>query len=131
MEVIKPKKPLIDLAKFRPGLKTALRDIQLDGTRFMADYPDQVLTKTGYIRTGTLKRSWLQAHPVIDRGTSMETQIGSNANMAPYNQFIEGPADMQVPMFRGAGWQNVEDLIDLAEKRMQDDIQKVIREATE
>lgn|SRR5574343_480039 len=131
MEVIKPKKPLIDLAKFRPGLKTALRDIQLDGTRFMADYPDQVLTKTGYIRTGTLKRSWLQAKPVKDLGTSMEAEIGSNANMAPYNRFVEGDKEYQGPMFRNAGWQNVDDLIDLAETRMKDDIQKVIREATE
>lgn len=131
MEIIKPKMPLFDLSGFRDELKQVLQDIQTDGTRFMADYPEQILTKRGYVRTGTLKRSWMQAKPVLDRGTEMEAEIGSNANMAPYNLYVEGTSETQVPMFRNAGWQNVDDLIGFCEKRLPEDIQNVVKEAAE
>lgn len=129
MDVIKPKSPLVDVQKIKPELRQVLQDIQTDGTLIMAKYPPQTLTKSGYVRTDTLKRSWMQAKPVKETGNTLEAEVGSNSHEAPYNRYVVGKADEQVPMFRRAGWQSVDDLIDFAEKRLERDVRAVIKGA--
>jgi len=114
-EVIKPSKPLADTKALKVKLVQAMEETVTDGIAFMADYPEpQVLTKTGYIRTGTLARSWFRGKgpsSVKVSSDRIEGIIGSNGNMAPYNKYVEGPEDTQSSMMAGAGWQSIEQLI--------------------
>ena len=77
-----------------------------DGNRFIAKYPPQRLRKSGYKRTGTLKRSW--SFRVRKATTQIVGTVGSNSNIAPYNRFVQGKRQRR--LFRGAGWRNVNSL---------------------
>jgi hypothetical protein len=127
--VIKPSKPLMNVPELERELKKVIVNLVADGTRFIARYPPRTLTKTGYTRTDTLKRSWLQSRPVVVTNDTIEGEIGSNANLAPYNRFVEGAED-QLPMFRNAGWQNTDDLKKLIEKRLPEDVEAVFKKLT-
>ncbi|MCH8806150.1 MAG: hypothetical protein IH986_08690 [Planctomycetes bacterium] len=109
------------------AVKKDARQIAADGKRFIATYPPQTLVKTGYVRTNTLKRSWSSK----TRATAKEitVEIGSNANIAPYNQVVQG--DPQGKLFAGAKWRNVDDLEKKArsdaEKRVQATVDRLVR----
>lgn len=90
-----------------------IRDLQklmtntvAEGNRFIAKYPPQRLTKSGYKRTNTLKRSW--SFRVRNEGRRIVGTVGSNSNIAPYNKFVQGKTQRR--LFRGAGWRNVNSL---------------------
>ena len=91
----------------------ALRGVVADGQRFVATYPPQRLTASGYVRTGTLRRSWSSKVDVTF--TQITGTVGSNANIAPYNVFVQGSP--QRPIFRAAGWQGVDDLASFLQTR--------------
>lgn len=121
-EVIKPK-PLMDPRKIQAELVKVMEDTVQDGITFMREYPPQTLTKTGYVRTGTLMRSWSKDVKVsTDR---IEGTIGSNGGMAPYNLYVEGPE--QTHMMASAGWQNVEMLVKLVETKLKARLDKVFK----
>lgn len=77
-----------------------------EGNRFIARYPPQRLKKSGYVRTGTLKRSW--SFRVRNERRRIIGTVGSNSNIAPYNRFVQGKRQRR--LFRGAGWKNVNTL---------------------
>ena len=119
---IVPIRPLgadFDVDGFIEAVKKDARQIAADGKRFIATYPPQVLVKTGYVRTNTLKRSWSSK----TRSTRLEitVEIGSNANIAPYNRVVQG--DPQGKLFAGANWRNVDDL----EKKVRSDAEKRVQ----
>lgn len=99
-------------------VRGALRDTVAEGNRFIARYPPQRLLKSGYRRTGTLKRSW--SFKLSTLGQSLTGEVGSNSRIAPYNKFVQGSP--QVRIFRQAGWQNIDDL----ERKMENDFIKEI-----
>jgi hypothetical protein len=105
-EVIKPK-PLMDPRKIQTELVKVMEDTVQDGVTFMREYPPQTLTKTGYVRTMILQKSWWKKVYVLsDR---IEGIIASSG--PPYNKYVQGPEDTQSSMMAGAGWQNEEKLI--------------------
>lgn len=77
-----------------------------EGNRFIAKYPPQRLKKSGYKRTGTLKRSW--SFRVRNERRRIVGTVGSNSNIAPYNKYVQGKNQRR--LFRGAGWRNVNTL---------------------
>ncbi len=93
----------IDIAR---DLQRLMRNTVAEGNRFIAKYPPQRLRKSGYKRTGTLKRSW--SFKVRNEGRRIVGTVGSNSNIAPYNRFVQG--QRQRRLFRGAGWRNVNTL---------------------
>jgi hypothetical protein len=105
-----------------------MEDTVTDGIAFMADYPEpQVLTKTGYIRTGTLARSWFRGKgpsSVKVSSDKIEGIIGSAG--PPYNKYVEGPEDTQSSMMAGAGWQSIEKLIArIVEPKLRERLDKI------
>jgi hypothetical protein len=97
----------IEKMKIFQALYDAVRDTTSEGHRFIAEYPEpQVLNKTHYKRTGTLKKSWSS----LTRASAqqIEGMVGSNGFMAPYNKDVQGPD--QDPMFFRAGWHGVPEL---------------------
>jgi hypothetical protein len=123
-EVIKPSKALVDTRKLQSDLVKAMEDTVQDGVTFMREYPPQTLTQTGYVRTGTLMRSWSKSVKVgTDR---IEGTIGSSGNMAPYNKYVEGPEATQSHMMAGAGWQSIEKLIArIVEPKLKERLDKI------
>ena len=77
-----------------------------EGNRFIAKYPPQRLKKSGYKRTGTLKRSW--SFKVSNERRRITGTVGSNSNIAPYNKYVQGKTQRR--LFRGVGWRNVNTL---------------------
>lgn len=118
-----PKGGLLNRAKLMDGLTRAVRDMQAEGVRFMAEYPAAV---GRYKRTGTLKRSW-SAKPVRRTSTRIEGEIGSNGNIAPYNGQVQG--DAQEAFFRGRGWRSTKDLEALIRRQLPQRAQAEINRA--
>ncbi len=87
-------------------LQKLMTNTVAEGNRFIAKYPPQRLTKSGYKRTNTLKRSW--SFRVRNEGRRIVGTVGSNSNIAPYNKFVQGKTQRR--LFRGAGWRNVNSL---------------------
>lgn len=119
---IKPKGARINTTALAMDLTNAMRDVTSDGQTLAARYPPQTLRKSGYRRTGTLKRSW--SSRVRTRTGSIEGTVGSNSNMAPYNRFVQGRKGQQARIFRRTRWTTVDDL----EKVMQDDLNERVEE---
>ncbi len=119
---IKPKGARINTTGLAMDLTNAMRDVTSDGQTLAARYPPQTLRKSGYRRTGTLKRSW--SSRVRTRTGSIEGTVGSNSNMAPYNRFVQGRKGQQARIFRRTRWTTVDDL----EKVMQDDLNERVEE---
>jgi hypothetical protein len=116
---IRPRDAIKDVDAFVANLTTDVRTVIADGQRWVAVYPPQTLTKTGYVRTGTLKRSW--SHRLSRPTGAIVGVVGSNANIAPYNRPVQG--DPQVKIFQTAGWRGVDGL----RQRMQNDIDRRVR----
>ncbi len=95
------------------GLVKAVNDTNAEGKRFIAKYPPQRLTATGYRRTGTLKRSWSAKTDVSS--SRIVGLVGSNGNIAPYNITVQGSkkAKQQRELFGDAGWQGIDELVEL------------------
>ncbi len=96
----------IDAVDIVRDLQRLMRNTVAEGNRFIAKYPPQRLRKSGYKRTGTLKRSW--SFRVRNEGRRIVGTVGSNSNIAPYNRFVQGKRQRR--LFRGAGWRNVNTL---------------------
>ena len=119
---IRSRAPKPDARKIRRELEKAMRDSVSDGQRFIAKYPPQRLRKTGYRRTGTLKRSW--SSKVTSGARRIEGVVGSNSGIAPYNRPVQGRR--QVPAFRRAGWKGVDDLAKMLQDELNKRVQRVI-----
>jgi len=102
-----PKKPLIVSSAVHSRLERALNDFVYQIERSMATYPVPMPTKSGYVRTMTLARSWsvVRAHMA---GGNLVARAGSNADVAPYNRFVEG--DLQTAEMRRRQWPIVYDV---------------------
>ena len=87
------------------AIKKAMRDLVIEGQRFIAYYPPAPPSQH-YVRTGTLKRSWSQA--VVATGFKVEGIVGSNSRIAPYNSKVQG--ETQTAFFASRGWRDVETL---------------------
>ncbi len=98
--------PRIDGRDIVRDLQRLMTRTVADGNRFIARYPPQRLTASGYVRTGTLKRSW--SFRVRNELRRITGTVGSNSNIAPYNKFVQGKRQRR--LFRGAGWTNVNTL---------------------
>lgn len=124
---IRPRNADFDVDEFLKAMKFDARQVAADGKRFIATYPPQTLVKTGYVRTGTLKRSW--SSKTASTRQSITITIGSNANIAPYNRVVQGSP--QGKLFEGANWRNADDLIKKvrsdAEKRIQATVDRMTR----
>lgn len=105
-------------------LKTAMTKIVANGQRFIARYPSQRLTKSGYRRTGTLKRSWSSNVNVSSR--RIVGVVGSNSNIAPYNKFVQGLPKDVVKIFPQAGWKGVDDLEQLLQNEFDKEVDRIL-----
>ncbi len=115
----------LDVDGLRRDLKSAMVSTTADGQRFIAKYPAQTLRKTGYRRTGTLKRSW--SFKVSASRTKITGVVGSNDNIAPYNKFVQGKRGQQSRLFAGTTWRNIDDL----RKNMENDFRKRVEDINE
>ena len=106
----------LDVMKLTRDLKAAMVSTTANGQRFIARYPSQRLTKSGYRRTGTLKRSWSSSVKVSSR--QIVGTVGSNSNIAPYNKFVQGRPKDVVKIFPQAGWKGVDDLSKVLENEL-------------
>ncbi len=113
----------VDVAGLARDLKSAMVSTTAEGQRFIAKYPAQTLRKSGYRRTGTLKRSW--SSKVTSTKTKITGVVGSNDNIAPYNKFVQGSP--QSKLFRTTAWRNIDDL----RKNMENDFVKRVEEINE
>lgn len=118
----------IDTRRLQLDVLALMRDTVANGNRFIARYPAQKLRKTRYRRTNTLKRSW--SFRVQSRGKDISGEVGSNSNIAPYNQWVQGRR-RQRRIFRQAGWKNVNDLADKMVDEFNDGLDKIIQEHTQ
>ncbi len=100
-----------------------MSDTVKKGQASMQDYPAQTLTLTGYVRTGTLRRSW--SSTVQAMAGKIIGIVGSNSNIAPYNRLGQGKE--QLTAFDIANWPNVFDL----KKRMGADLEGRLNAAME
>lgn len=116
---IVPRRALKDSPALVADLTSDVRTVVANGQRWIATYPPQTLTKTGYVRTGTLKRSW--SHTVQRRPGQIVGVVGSNPNIAPYNRPVQGSP--QAKLFQTAGWRGVDDLA----QQMQNDLDRRVR----
>jgi len=123
-EAIRPKKPAADRRRILAAINQAVQDTTSEGHRFISKYPPQTLTKSGYRRTMTLGRSWSSRVNFLTDRT--EGIIGSNANMAPYNKWVQG-LNTQVPRYKTAGWKGVKDLQELLKKELPKRLQEAVR----
>lgn len=119
-----PKKTPIDLNLLRRRLENDLEQVAREGLRFIATYPPQRLTQSGYRRTGTLKRSWSMKTRFTSR--RLVATIGSNSNIAPYNRPVQGKP--QASIFKAAGWRGVDDLIVKVQNDFKKRAQKTVKE---
>ncbi len=115
----------LQTAQLSRELKAVMVSTTADGQRFIAKYPAQTLRKSGYRRTGTLKRSW--STKVTSTKTKITGVVGSNDNIAPYNKFVQGNRGQQARLFRGTAWRNIDDL----RKNMENDFVKRVEEINE
>ena len=122
--VIRPKGADVDTEQLRRDFTKMLRNTAADGQRLMATYPPQTLTKTGYVRTRTLGRSW--SHKVTSTSNKLESIVGSNDNIAPYNKIVQGKEEDQSAMFRGAGWKGVDELSKFLQDRVDREAQRIM-----
>lgn len=113
----------VDVLGLKRDIKSAMVSTTADGQRFIAKYPAQTLRKSGYRRTGTLKRSW--SSKVTSTKTKISGVVGSNDNIAPYNKFVQGSP--QSRLFAATAWRNIDDL----RKEMENDFSKRIEDINE
>ncbi len=116
---IRPRRARRETSKLLSDLTNDVRTVVANGQRWIATYPPQTLTKTGYVRTGTLKRSW--SHTVSRRPNAIVGVVGSNAAIAPYNRPVQGSPQAQI--MQAAGWRGIDGL----ELIMQNDIDRRVR----
>ncbi len=117
-------RPRLDTQRIGRDLQQAMLDTVVEGQRFIAWYPAQVLTASGYRRTGTLKRSWSKR--VSGGLTKIEGIVGSNSNIAPYNREVQGAGSAQAFMFRSVGWRGVDDLARVLQTELDKRVDRVI-----
>jgi len=122
LQLVKPSRKILDEARFFGAVGSAIRDLAADGHRFIARYPAQKPTVSGYRRTGTEGRSW--SHEMRSGGGRIEGIIGSNSNVAPYNKWVQGK--QQSREMKRRRWTNIEDLVDFLEREMPKSVQKNI-----
>lgn len=111
---IVPKKMLPDSRQITTALVKAMSDTVKNGQKTMQSYPPQTLMLTGYVRTGTLRRSW--SSEVKPGGNRIVGIVGSNSNIAPYNRLVQG--QQQMTAFDIANWPNVNELKDQMGKEL-------------
>jgi hypothetical protein len=123
---IRPVGAEVNVKGLKREIAGALRQVVAEGQRFVATYPPQRLTASGYRRTGTLRRSW-SSKVDVSFGAITGT-VGSNANIAPYNVFVQGSP--QRPIFRTAGWRGVDDLDSFLQTRVASAVDRAVEKAT-
>lgn len=124
LTAVVPTQPIADPKVFLGDCIRAINNTCQAGLFFMKKYPPQRLTKTGYKRTHTLMRGWHQGKAGLT-GNSVE---GSVSSAGPkYNIFVEGGIETQVPMFREAGWQNVDDLVKWGQPKLERELDGVLK----
>ena len=125
---IKPTGAQVDAAGLAQDVTRMMRRTVTEGQRHIAKYPPQRLRKTGYRRTGTLKRSW--SKQVQAAGTEVTGIVGSNSNIAPYNVVVQGTRKgtgrRQGRIFRRAGWRGVDELSTMMEDRVEKGLQQIV-----
>ncbi len=124
--VIPPRGAEFDGRSMRRSLVRLVTDVTHDGVRFVARYPPQTLTATGYVRTGTLARSW--SARVRAGAGRLEGTVGSASNIAPYNAVVQG--EDPVGMFPRAGWRGVDDLDKFLQTRVQRGVDDIVDRLT-
>ena len=125
---IVPRKPFVVTERF---ISTMAAEMDLFGRQLrvaMQKYPPQIVglrhgpmtpkqrryffwalrngrIKVPYRRTKTLGRSWSNV-TIISRGAII-ARVGSNAHIAPYNRWVQGPPGVQAPAMARRGWQSI------------------------
>jgi hypothetical protein len=125
-QVIAPKH-MPNKGRVLDAIRNALQDTVSEGHRFISRYPPQTLTKSGYIRTMTLGRSW--SSRVVQLGDRMEGIVGSNSNMAPYNRYVQGKMSERARIFSGTGWENADTLKANMESELPRRVQEAVKSA--
>ncbi len=123
--IIPSDRAKVDTKALFAGLVQAVNNTNAQGKRFIAKYPPQRLTATGYRRTGTLKRSWSAKTDVSP--SRIVGLVGSNGNIAPYNITVQGSkkAKQQRELFGDAGWQGIDELVELMDDEFVDRTERV------
>jgi hypothetical protein len=125
--VIPPTGAEFDSRRLSRDLAKLVTDVANDGVRFVARYPPQSLTASGYRRTGTLARSW-SAEPTKVSRREISAKVGSAGNIAPYNIFVQG--EKPVAMFPRAGWRGVDDLDKFLDTRVRRGADRIMQQLT-
>lgn len=119
IRVLRPRRAAKDTTTLVADLTNDVRTVAANGQRWIATYPPQTLTQSGYVRTGSLKRSW--SHTVATRPGAIVGIVGSNPNIAPYNRPVQGSP--QAKIMQTAGWRGVDGL----SQQMQNDLDRRVR----
>lgn len=97
------------LSRAPERISLAMRGSMEDATTFVLArvrrYPPQ-RPGSGYIRTGTLNRSWSKR--VEGSGLNIRGTVGSNGAMAPYNRLVQSRRDQAI--IHQGRWQTIEDV---------------------
>lgn len=88
-------------AQVRIAMRQAMEDAVTLVLRDQRTYPSPP-ANSSYRRTFTLQRSW--SREIVESGDSIRGRVGSNANVAPYNRYVQDEA-MQSRVHAGR-WTN-------------------------
>ena len=116
-----PEQIFKDTAKVFVVIEQAVRNEVVEGVRFMSVYPPAP-PNSRYVRTGILRRSW--NFKVVTGGGRIEGVVGSQSNIAPYNEEVQGSP--QGNIFRDIGWRNTDDLQKQIDTKFADKVQAEI-----
>lgn len=103
------------------GLHQAIRDQAAVSVAFMTVYPPKSFSST-YVRTGTLRRSWL--FRMVSGNRSIQGIVASQGNIAPYNEDVQG--ENQLPHFLQLGWRNVKQMVKLINRELPGRIERIL-----
>jgi hypothetical protein len=154
--VIKPTKPILDTKQFVRDVKWILDESGREGVRFMREYPERMHLRrrdvygTPFVsdrqrrwffaalrdgslviprkRTMTLARSWNALYQRDARGASVT--IGSNANMAPYNIYVQSEENQSLFM-AALGWPTDAMMRDWLRPRFEARLENLFKEMAE
>lgn len=158
VEVIRPSGPLINVAKMKADLVDVMNMAVEEGKTFMREYPPRrnitrasvygepfvsdkqrrwffAALRDGSLmvprtRTMTLAKSWNEGSGVQVEADRIVGTIGSNANLAPYNMYVQS-SEKQSMFMAALGWKTEEDMKAAVVPKFRQMVQDIIKEHAE
>jgi len=124
IEIITTKKPILDVGKATSGIRDAMDKTLMRGKNTWTQYPPQP-AGSRYRRTGTLGRSISTTINAV--GGRLEGVLGSNSNIAPYNDDVIGIEQQDV--FKRIGWIDAKEVGEMMESELKARVDKALDSA--